>query len=105
MRLEVERPSLQHEPVVQVDAVDGALTDASFRVRGVISETDAFDGTRRDKFLQLFPCATTARVKFAVFIEAVLIDLGCVDSIQAVRLTFDADCVGVLGMSRHGGYQ
>jgi hypothetical protein len=87
----------------EVYPVNGALSDLPFGVGWIGAEAGALDGALDDELLQLFPGAMATGVQFAVLAEAVLIGLGCVNTVEPVRRAADVEGVGVFTARRHGG--
>jgi hypothetical protein len=94
--LEIDRPPMLDKPMVQIDAIYRALADAPLRVDRIGAKIVALDWPLGDELRQLVGSLATACVQVAVFIEAVLIRLGCINAIEAKGLAVELDCVGVL---------
>ena len=73
VRLEVDGPSFEYKPAMQIDAADSTLADSPLGILGVGAEVVAMDGEPCDELLQSFDCKLPAWVDFADFVEAILV--------------------------------
>jgi hypothetical protein len=94
--LEVEGPAFLHEPVVKVDAVGRAMSNAALRILRVRAEIIAVDRPFCDKLLEYFVCKLATRINFAHLVNAILIELRGVNAVQTVGDAIDVERVAVI---------
>src|SRR5215472_10097316 len=96
--LQIERPTLVHQPVAKIDAGNRALPYPSRRVSRIGANVIAFDRPPGDELVQLFCDPGTARERLSILVEARLIFFRRVESVKPVALAADLDGVDVDGM-------
>jgi hypothetical protein len=95
VRLEVERPPILDEPMLQIDAVNRALANSSVGVHRIGAEIVALDRPTSDKLCQLLSGFSTTWIQLAIFVEAPLIYLGCIDAIEPIGFPVELNSIGV----------
>src|SRR5262245_39906044 len=98
VRLQIERPSLAHQPVAKIDAGNGALSNPSFWVGGIGANIRTFDRPRRDELVQLFCSPDAAREWLAILVEARLITFQRIDAVKPEALAVDLNGLNIDGM-------
>src|SRR5215470_7158596 len=93
--LQIERPTLAHQPVAKIDAGNGALPYSSRWVSRIGANIIAFDRPPRDEFVQFFCGPGTARERLSILVEARLISFRGVESVKPVALAADLNGVDV----------
>ncbi len=101
--VDVNRPALPHEPVLKVDATHGAIANPAPRKLRIGAEVATDDAAVRDKLLKGFNRKQAAGISPAM-VNAILIELRCVDAIETVNRAIDGKCIGVI-RSRRGERQ
>ena len=94
--LEVEGPAFLHEPVVKVDAVGRAMSNAALRILRVRAEIIAVDRPLCDKLLEYFVCKLATRINVAHLVNAILIELRGVNAVQTVGDAIDGERIAVI---------
>jgi hypothetical protein len=93
--VDVDGPSLLHEPVVDVDATYSAMANAAKGVFRVAAEILTVHRSLTNELLKTFGGEQTAGVCTAP-VNAILIELRCVDAFQPVHRAVDGERVGVV---------
>jgi hypothetical protein len=101
--VDVNRPALPHQPVLKVDATHGAIANPAPRKLRIGAEVATDDAAVRDKLLKGFNRKQAAGISPAM-VNAILIELRCVDAIETVNRAIDGKCIGVI-RSRRGERQ
>src|SRR5262245_30837893 len=111
-RLQIERPSLAHQPVAKIDAGNGALPYPSLWVGRIGANILALDRPPRDELVQFFCDRGTAREQLSILVEAKLISFRRVDPVKPEALTVDLNgvdvdtmCVAWTGQSKSKEHQ
>ena len=97
--VDINRPTSPHEPMLQVDATDGAIANPASRELGIGTEVATDDGAIRDKLLQGFDRKQPARIRPGV-VDAILIQLRRVDAVETVYRAIDGKRIGVISAGR-----
>jgi hypothetical protein len=104
MGLGVECPSISDEPAMQVDAANRASADAASGVFRVQAEVIAADRALGDELLECLGREMTAGVH-ASLVDAILVDLGRVDTIELVHGPIDRKRIAVVSAGRRESQQ
>jgi hypothetical protein len=101
--VDINRPALPHEPVLEVDATHGTIAHPAPRVLRIGAEVATDDAAVRDKLFKCFNRKQAAGISPAM-VNAILIELRCVDAVETVYRAIDGERIGVI-RSRRGERQ
>jgi len=101
VRLGVERPAISHEPAMEVDGIHHAVANVTAGIFPVGAEILAADGAVGNQLVEGFDRELAAGVDASGLVEADLVLLGRINSVEAIQRAIHCKSIGVV-CSRRG---
>src|SRR5262245_4847736 len=98
-RIDVDRPALPHQPVLDINTSDATIADPALRKLRIGAKVTADNAAVADQLLQCLQRKQAARI-WPASVNAILIELRCVDAIETVDRAVDGKRVGVIRSGR-----